>query len=293
MTRAKKEKPWEPMFRRIRAVYRSEGMYSPKPTEADLDSIEAQLGMKFPASYRAFTQEFGLGGELLSLPRIYELVLPPGAPDWWDSVVDRTRDEREFHEEHADHVDNGRLAERIQRMIVFAADSGYETWIFDPAEVTDARWRECRIYAIFRDGRVTAVADSFADWLRYIDEHFRGESEEEEDPEDETEPPYPIVMKPDSADPNQLFYRRFIKRNESVEALARRGQEFVSDKPEELRRLALSPDAFTADMFFLPEGEVWRPPAGAYRRCGGRVEQLVRYGISRNLLSACSPTGSS
>jgi len=66
--------------------------------------------------------------------------------------------------------------------------------------------------------------------------------------------------------------RRFgttIKKGQSVEEMARRGREFVSDKPEELRRLAMSPDAFTAEMFFLPEGEVWRQPAGAYRRCGG------------------------
>jgi hypothetical protein len=39
--------------------------------------------------------------------------------------------------------------------------------------------------------------------------------------------------------------------------------------PEELRRLAMSPDMFTAEMFFLPEGEVWKAPAGAYKRCGG------------------------
>jgi hypothetical protein len=48
--------------------------------------------------------------------------------------------------------------------------------------------------------------------------------------------------------------RRFaatIKKGQSVEEMARRGREFVSDKPEELRRIAMSPDAFTAEMFFL------------------------------------------
>jgi 3'-phosphoadenosine 5'-phosphosulfate sulfotransferase (PAPS reductase)/FAD synthetase len=60
-----------------------------------------------------------------------------------------------------------------------------------------------------------------------------------------------------------------IKKGRTVEEMARRGSEFVSDKPEELRRLAMSPDAFTAEMFFLPEGEVWKAPAGAYKRCGG------------------------
>lgn len=51
--------------------------------------------------------------------------------------------------------------------------------------------------------------------------------------------------------------------------MANRGREFVTDKPEGLRRIAMSPDAFTAEMFFLTEGEVWRLPPGAFKRCGG------------------------
>jgi 3'-phosphoadenosine 5'-phosphosulfate sulfotransferase (PAPS reductase)/FAD synthetase len=64
-------------------------------------------------------------------------------------------------------------------------------------------------------------------------------------------------------------FRTTIKKGQSVEDMARKGTEFVSDKPEELRRLAMSPDAFTADQFFLAEGEVWKPPQGAYKRCAG------------------------
>jgi 3'-phosphoadenosine 5'-phosphosulfate sulfotransferase (PAPS reductase)/FAD synthetase len=60
-----------------------------------------------------------------------------------------------------------------------------------------------------------------------------------------------------------------IKKGRTVEEMARRGKEFISDKPEELRRLAMSPDAFSADLFFLAEGETWALPAGAFKRCGG------------------------
>lgn len=60
-----------------------------------------------------------------------------------------------------------------------------------------------------------------------------------------------------------------IKKGRTVEEMARRGKEFVSDKPEDLRRLAMLPDAFTGDLFFLGEGETWTRPAGAFRRCGG------------------------
>lgn len=64
-------------------------------------------------------------------------------------------------------------------------------------------------------------------------------------------------------------FRSTIRKGQSVEEIAARGREFVSDKPSELRALAMSPDAFTKDMFFLAYGETWMPPAGAYKRCGG------------------------
>lgn len=64
-------------------------------------------------------------------------------------------------------------------------------------------------------------------------------------------------------------FRSTIRKGETVEEIADRGREFVSDKPEELRRLAMSPDAFTKELFFLAPGEAWKTPAGAYRRCGG------------------------
>jgi hypothetical protein len=60
-----------------------------------------------------------------------------------------------------------------------------------------------------------------------------------------------------------------IRKGRSVEEMVRRGKEFISDKPSELRALAMSPDAFTKDLFSLTPGENWSPPAGAYKRCGG------------------------
>ena len=43
----------------------------------------------------------------------------------------------------------------------------------------------------------------------------------------------------------------------------------VLEIPEELRRLAMSPDAFTTGMFFPADGETRTPPGGAYKRSGG------------------------
>ena len=64
-------------------------------------------------------------------------------------------------------------------------------------------------------------------------------------------------------------FRSTIRKGQSVEDLAAHGNEFVSEKPSELRALAMSSDAFTKDLFFLVPGETWSPPAGAYKRCGG------------------------
>jgi hypothetical protein len=50
-----------------------------------------------------------------------------------------------------------------------------------------------------------------------------------------------------------------IKKGQSVEERARKGHQFVSNKPEELRRLAIAPDALPAETFFLPEGEAGAP----------------------------------
>ena len=64
-------------------------------------------------------------------------------------------------------------------------------------------------------------------------------------------------------------FRSTIRKGQTVEDLAARGKEFVSEKPSELRALAMAPDGFTKEMFFLAPGERWTPPAGAYKRCGG------------------------
>jgi 3'-phosphoadenosine 5'-phosphosulfate sulfotransferase (PAPS reductase)/FAD synthetase len=62
-------------------------------------------------------------------------------------------------------------------------------------------------------------------------------------------------------------FRTMIKKGQSVEEMAWRGQEFVSVKPEELQRLANLPNAFTAEMFMLTPSEVWKAPSGTYTRC--------------------------
>ena len=59
-----------------------------------------------------------------------------------------------------------------------------------------------------------------------------------------------------------------IKRGLTLVDQANKGSSFVTSAPEWLKKLAMSTD-YPLDRFFLPEGETWELPAGAYKRCGG------------------------
>jgi 3'-phosphoadenosine 5'-phosphosulfate sulfotransferase (PAPS reductase)/FAD synthetase len=64
-------------------------------------------------------------------------------------------------------------------------------------------------------------------------------------------------------------FGRTIKQGESVVQQADRGQEFVSDTPERLRRVALGRVPFTLADFWVPAGQEWVMPAGAFKRGSG------------------------
>jgi 3'-phosphoadenosine 5'-phosphosulfate sulfotransferase (PAPS reductase)/FAD synthetase len=63
-------------------------------------------------------------------------------------------------------------------------------------------------------------------------------------------------------------FGKTIKRGQSVVEQADSGRSFVDDAPRELIERALS-SQFPAADFFLPAGQPWTLPAGAFKRCGG------------------------
>ncbi|MBP3959699.1 SMI1/KNR4 family protein [Gemmata sp. G18] len=200
---AETEKPWESAFRRVRAIYSPEYRYPPRETVAELDAAEEKLSFKFPVSYRAFAQEFGLDGELHGgLPNVLPLTLRESETEdeWWRSVVSASH----FFRTYEWRCDAESLT-FLRRVVVFAIDSGYHYWVFDPLDVTNADFGEYRIYDVNRSMDATPIATSFGEWLLWIDEHYRFEREEEEDPK---EPEFPPVFKPDSVHPNPMYYAR-------------------------------------------------------------------------------------
>jgi hypothetical protein len=52
--------PWDDVFDRVRVEKSPKWVYPFRPTSADLDAVEAAMGCRLPASYRAFAERFGL-----------------------------------------------------------------------------------------------------------------------------------------------------------------------------------------------------------------------------------------
>jgi 3'-phosphoadenosine 5'-phosphosulfate sulfotransferase (PAPS reductase)/FAD synthetase len=60
-----------------------------------------------------------------------------------------------------------------------------------------------------------------------------------------------------------------IKKGKTIVEQADEGQEFVSEKPERLRQLAMGQVPYTINDFWTAENQEWVMPAGAFKRCGG------------------------
>lgn len=199
---ATSEKPWEEMFNRIRVVRRIDWIYPSKPTVAELDSVEAELGFRFPLSYRVFAEQFGLNGEIHILPEMLRLRTVEGTSG---SVVSATR-EYQKNPEGWWWFKNG-VPDRLKRMITFAQDGHYEKFLFDPAEVTIPAFREVRIYAIDSAGDIRPVGDTFSEFLTYLHDRYRYDPAEEYEPGTYEDKLLPWkVFKPDSLHSDPIIY---------------------------------------------------------------------------------------
>ncbi len=208
-------RPWDATFQRVEGVYSPKLKYPPTPSATDLDAVEKVLDFQFPASYRAFAEQFGLGGVLLSRARILSLTRPPWGPksDRWSSVLNETRSFRANQWEECDWDAECPPSDFLKRVIVFAVEPGHHQWVFDPAEVTNAKLGEYRIYDVGRFDDVdrfveygstcAAVATSFDQWLLQIDDRYNFDHDEER-----PEPEFRPVVKPVSTHPRPMRYHR-------------------------------------------------------------------------------------
>jgi hypothetical protein len=186
----------------IRGISYRDRKYPPRTTTTDLDAAERVLKVRLPASYRAFAQQFGLGGKLHTLPELFPLSPLPGRGEeyWWSSVIGATS----FHRSAA--AAGTAPEDFLQRAVVFGIDEGEHTFAFHTGEVTDPALAEYRIYDIPRHEHPEPIADSFEGWLRWIDEGYRlGDDGSKEERNKER---LGLVFDPDSAVAKPMPYWR-------------------------------------------------------------------------------------
>ena len=168
--------PWNRLFARVRCVYRADLVYPPLPTDDQLDALERSLGVALPASYRAFALRFGLGGRMHSLVEMLPLVgRDQPVERWWRDVETASR----YHRSTA--WDPDWVAQHpglLERIVVFAQDGGYHTWLFQPDEPTPGQPLDYAVYDIPRHETPERVTDSFTAWLSWMDEGYRPDEDE-------------------------------------------------------------------------------------------------------------------
>jgi hypothetical protein len=245
---AKRKKPEPPnrVFDRIRAIYHADCIQPPKPTRADLNVIEKTQRFKFPLAYREFAQRFGLNAYMGFLLHVLPLRHPDAGRtgQWWAEVEFATSYTRGFWVDEYRALNGGadpRLD--VKRLVVFAMDELVVRFVFNTAEVTDASRREYRVYGLYRDGHIRALADSFAGWLEWIDrqyhpgEHILGRVV------------YPLVAKPHRDNANPIPYELTHGRKKKA-PLKRDVKQWLAFNGNTARDLALAArDHGRADAF--------------------------------------------
>ena len=241
MAKGREKRRPDGVFDRIRGVWHPDKVYSPKTTAAELDALEAELDFRFPHSYRAFAERFGLGGDLEVFPYgIGTQILPisshPPKHHYGLSIAEWTRLGRQREDLRLDrrsrprptpyaggqHVmtSGAKPTAAFSNLVVFADeyDEGEGNFLFQPAEVTDAKGRECRVFALNRAGLLRPVADSFVGWLEWVEKsyHFTEDHASEVDPAAEQD--FPAVSKPDPPGAVMQYERQWVRDKEAPAA---------------------------------------------------------------------------
>jgi hypothetical protein len=152
--------PWQPLFDRIRVFRDGAFVYAPPPTDADLNRLEARLGSRLPASYRAFMKRFGPG-----VLQEWVLLASP-VVEAEGGVVGLTELHRDFAREHRESYPNHAW---LATLVYFASSAGAYAW--SPAEATQAAPRECRFYFLKRlqEEHPDATGDSFWQFVEWVE----------------------------------------------------------------------------------------------------------------------------
>jgi hypothetical protein len=174
--------PWDEVFDRVRVWKSADYIYPFRPTAAELDAVEVELGYRLPASYRIFVQRFGVPGELDGWVRLNKVA---GEIEELDHVVGATREWRRQFAEHPGAAEEIGV-DFATALIAFGTTGGGNTFAWHPGEVTNRRLAEYKVYEVHRLGSWSELlSDTFADFVAHMNETVRGWEDEDEDDEDE------------------------------------------------------------------------------------------------------------
>jgi hypothetical protein len=205
MANHQQSQPWDAVFDRVRVIRSPDEVCARLVTDSDLDSAEAELGVRLPASYRAFAIRFGLPGAVMEYLRLDPVV---GRKRTGSTVLTMTRWMREDIAAE-DGADAYCPLERLRQFVVFGDDGGGGWFVFDPTELSSLDPLECRIYWVPKHHYpIEHRADTFFDFIQWVnryarelDEGIAGELEDIEERRDERIrwTPYDVRKKKQSA----------------------------------------------------------------------------------------------
>jgi hypothetical protein len=149
--------PWQALFDRVRVVRDGGWVYAPPVTvtDAELDGLEAEIGSRLPASYRAWMKRFG-ACELKNWVGLACVVGRSGG-----TVLDDTRILREFSVDLAEYYPNHAW---LSTLICFGGSGGGDLYAWDPADITQEKPREYRFHFLNRNEGFAPVAAGGSFW---------------------------------------------------------------------------------------------------------------------------------
>ncbi len=145
MAKRKKAQPWDAVFDRVRAERLPNEVYSPHPSDAELDEVESKIGSRLPHCYREFMKHFGAGcfAELVDL---FPLVTIGKGFSREAIESHTTRLRKQFGQPEYEN------RELLSRLVYFASNvNGNAEYAWDSeAVVSSTAPREYRYYRLWR-----------------------------------------------------------------------------------------------------------------------------------------------
>jgi hypothetical protein len=185
-----KREPWEEVYNRIHLYHSPDWIRVPRPSDAELDRVEAQLGSRLPRSYREFLKRFG-PGELAHRLRLTPISVT-NRPNF--TLVEETVENRTFFSTR-----KAKNKDWLERVVYYGCNAGGDFYAWDPNELVNSTDGECPVYWLpcHDEDDPQAQAGSFFEFVRVV--LARVEECREDDEEEETTGPifhpYTLRMK--------------------------------------------------------------------------------------------------